>query len=253
MTAPTAGPPPAPEPAGGVASTLHALIFGPGTLTRARLDGQTTPYVPMEWLLLFFAAAYLVLVFVQTRGAAGPSPEVASLCAQSGGQGTDLSSLLGGAGGDVQVSPGAARTLSLVGRALCDPAPFTRAFAFSIPIAFLLLIPLFAWLMQLAFRRQMPGFHGNWIYAVESHAALFALLTALALESFVGSFLLGFLCSVAGIVYLSWNLVAGVRVAYGVSTGAAKWRTTVVGVGYAVCLVITVGALMWGMLARTLA
>lgn len=251
MTAPASAP--APGSTGGVAGTLHALILRPGTLTRARLEGRTTPYVPMEWLLLVFAAAYLALVFVQTRGASAPSPEVASLCASSGGQGADLTSLLGGTGGDVQLSPGAARALSLAGRALCDPAPFTRAFAFSIPIAFLVLIPLFAWLMQLAFRKQMPRFHDNWIYAVESHAALFALLTALALESFLRSYLLGFLCSVAGIVYLSWNLVAGVRVAYGVGASAARWKTTVVGVAYAVCLVVAVGAIMWALLARTLA
>ncbi|OYV74373.1 MAG: hypothetical protein B7Z72_00300 [Gemmatimonadetes bacterium 21-71-4] len=242
-----------PEPSGGVADTLRTLIFQPGVLTRARLEGRPTRYVALERLLLAFAGAYLVLVFVQTRGPSAPSPEVASLCASSDGQGADLTSLIGGTGGDGRISPAGGRLLALAGRALCDPAPFTRAFAFAIPIAFLLLIPLFAWLMQVAFRTQMPGFHGNWIYAVESHAALFALLTGLALESFIGSFLLGFLCSVAGIVYLSWNLVAGVRVAYGVSTRAAKWKTTVVGVGYAVCLVAAVGLLMWAMLARTLA
>ncbi|MDE3215512.1 MAG: DUF3667 domain-containing protein [Gemmatimonadota bacterium] len=233
--------------------TLRALIVRPGALTRARLDGRRAPYVAVEWLLLAFAAIYLGLVFVQTRGPSGPPPDVASLCASSDGQGAGLAGLAGPAGGDLQASAGTARLLDLAGRALCDPAPFTRAFAFAIPVAFLLLIPLFAWLMQRAFRAQMPDFHGNWIFALESHAALFALLTALALESFAGSVLLGVLCSVAGVFYLSWNLVAGVRTAYGVTTRAAKWKTTLVGVGYAVCLVVAVGAIAWAMLARTLA
>ncbi len=249
----TPEPAPAAEPAPGIIGTLRTLMFRPGVLTRARLEGRPTPYVTMEWLLVFFAAAYLVLVFVQTRQAAMPSSDVAALCTSSpDGQSLNLPSLLGASGSNLQVSPQAAGVLDLAGRALCDPAPFTRAFAFAIPIAFLLLIPLFAWLMQLAFRAQMPGFQANLTYSVESHAALFVLLTALALESALGSYLIGFLCSVAGIVYLSWNLVAGVRTAYGVSAKAARWKTTLVGVGYAVCLVVVVGAIMWAILERTL-
>jgi hypothetical protein len=161
---------------------------------------------------------------------------------------SQLQTSLGGAGSDFQLSPLAARVLNLAGRAMCDPARYTRAFAFAIPIAFLILIPLFAVLMQVAFRKQIPGFSGNWTYAVESHAALFLLLTALALESFLGSFALDFLCSVGGLVYASWNLVVGVRVAYGVSTRAARWKTTLVGVGYALGLVAVAGTVMWALL-----
>ncbi len=248
MTAPA----PLPESPGGVVDSLRLLVAHPGALTRARLGGQGARFTPLGGLLLLFAAAYLALVYVQTRGPSVLDPEVASVCASSGGQSIDISSLLGGAGAAVDVSAGESRALALAGRALCDPAPFERAFAFAIPLAFLALIPLFAALMQLAFRGVMPGFAGSWTYALESHAALFALLTALALESFIGSWLLGFLCSVGGLIYLSWNLVAGVRLAYGVSTRAARWRTTLVGVGYAVCLVVAVGLIMWAMLPRTL-
>jgi len=42
---------------------------------------------------------------------------------------------------------------------------------------------------------------------------------------------------------------AGVQLAYGVSARAARWKTTLVGVIYAVCLVIAVGLLMWVQLA----
>jgi len=239
-------------PDGRLKETLRALVVRPGSLTRAVREGTGSRYFPLGGLLLAFAAVYLALVFVQTRGASGPPDDIAGLCTDGGGQGADLQTLIGAAGasGDnVQVSPSATRVLNFASHSLCDPAPMMRAFAFAIPIAFLLLIPVFAWLMQLAFRAQMPGFNGNWIYAVESHAALFLLLTALAVESFLGSFVLGFLCSVGGLVYTSWNLTAGVQLAYGVSARAARWKTTLVGVIYAVCLVIAVGLLMWVQLA----
>ena len=233
-------------------ATLLALLGHPGAITRAILDGRPARYVGPGRLLLGFAAAFFLLTGLQLRGTPAQSPEVAAACSDSGGT-SDLGALLGAAGAPgvtANASPGAATALRIASDALCNPRKYTRAFGLAIPVAFLLLMPLSAVLMQVAFRTQMPGFAGNWLYGLEAHAALFALLTALALVSFTGSTLLGVLASLAGLVYASWNLVAGVQGAYRVSARVAAWKTTAVGVVYALVLTVVSVLLVWAQLAR---
>ncbi|MGA9837321.1 MAG: hypothetical protein WBQ26_08430 [Gemmatimonadaceae bacterium] len=243
------------EPARGwgrVAATLRALVFHPGSLTREELAGRPADHLPLVWVLPVLATAFFALTSLQQRRAAAPSSDVAATCAGSKGDASGLSALLGVAGTPgttAGLSPEAVGALHVASEVLCDPGPLTRALAFAFPIALLLLMPLSAGLMQAAFRRQMPGFRANWVYGLEVHSALFLLLSALALLSFAGSFLLGFVASVGGLVYTSWNLVRGVQTAYGVSERAAVWRTTAVGVVYALFLIVAVFAVMWVLLA----
>jgi len=235
-----------------LSATLRALLQRPGTITRAILDGRPAEYVGPGRLLLGFAAAFFLLTALQLRSTPAQSPDVAAACSGSGVT-SDLGVLLGAAqapGVTANASPAAATVLRVASDALCNPRKFTRAFGLAIPVAFLLLMPLSAALMQVAFRTQLPGFAGNWLYALEAHAALFALLTALALVSLTGSTLLGVLASLAGLVYASWNLVAGVQRAYRVSARAAAWKTTAVGVVYALVLTIVSALLGWAQLAR---
>lgn len=235
-----------------LSDTLRVLLRHPGAITRAILDGQPARYVGPGRLLLGFATAFFLLTAWQLRSAPAPSPEVAAACADSGGT-SDLGALLGAAQTPAiagNASPAAALVLRTASDALCNPRQYTRAFGLAIPVAFLLLMPLSAGLMQIAFRAQLPGFAGNWLYGLEVHAALFALLTALALVSLTGSTLLGVLASLAGLVYASWNLVAGVQCAYRVSAGVAAWKTTAVGVVYALVLTIVAVLLVWAQLAR---
>lgn len=232
--------------------TLRALIGQPGAITRAILDGQSTRYVGPGRLLFGFATAFFLLTALQLRGTQAPSPDVAAACAGSGGT-SALEALLGAAqapGAIASASPGAATALRIASDALCNPRQYTRAFGLAIPVALLLLMPLSAGLMQIAFRTQVPGFAGNWLYGLEVHAALFALLTSLALVSVTGSTLLGVLASLAGLVYASWNLVAGVQCAYRVSARVAAWKTTAVGVVYALALTVVSVLLVWAQLAR---
>jgi hypothetical protein len=234
-----------------VAATVRALVFAPGSLTRAEWARARGGYLPLSGLLAGLVAAFFGLTAIQQRHAAQPSPDVAAACAGTGSDIGGLSGLLGGEatpGASTELSPAAGTVLRFARRALCDPAPITRAFAFGVPIAFLLLMPLSAALMQLAFRRQVPDFRRNWVYGLEAHAALFLLLVGLALVSFSGSFLLGFLASIGGLGYTTWNVVRGVEVAYGVSARAAAWKTTAVGMIYAVVLALAVALVVWVLL-----
>lgn len=235
-----------------VRTTLRALVRTPGEITRATLDGQGTAYITPGRLLLAFVVGFFALTALQLRATPSVSPEVASACVDANNP-SDLGALLGAAGSPevtAGASPTAVAILRMAGDALCNPQRYTRAFSIAIPVAFLLLMPLSALLMQVAFRRQMPDFHGNWVYGLEAHAGLFALLMALAAIALVGSTILGVLASLGGLVYASWNLVAGVQRAYGVSARTAALKTTVVGVVYALVLTVVSALLVWLLLAR---
>ncbi len=244
---------PAEAPGGRMARTLRALALRPGALTRAALDGRAADFVGPGTLLAVFAAGFFLITWMQQRHPAGPSPDVAALCTSEGTGESPLGALIGGSAGAGTLAgetPDEARTLNFAEDALCHPQRYARAFAVAVPLGFLLLIPLSALLMQAAFRREMPGFAGNWRFALEAHAALFLLLTVLGLISLAGSFLLGFLASVAGLFYASWHLVSGAERAYRVSARTATWRTTVVGIPYAMVLAAVVAGLMWALLVR---
>ena len=232
--------------------SLRALVRTPGVITRATLDGQGATFIAPGRLLLAFTAGFFVLTALQLRATPPVSPEVASACADANNP-SDLGALLDAARSPqvtASASPAAAVILRIAGDALCNPQRYTRALSVAIPVAFLLLMPLLALFMQVAFRSQMPSFQGNWLYGLEAHAALFALLLALAVISLVGSTVLNMLASLGGLVYASWNLVAGVQRAYGVSARTAAWKTTGVGVAYALVLTVVSALLVWLLLAR---
>ena len=230
-------------------NTLGDLVLRPGSITRALFDGTDAGrYVSLGRLLAAFVFAFFALTWAQERQAANPRATAPTACADSA-TASQLDALLGEA--DAQNSSAqSVQALETLSAALCDPGRYTRAFSLAVPIGFLLLIPLSALLMQAAFRRQQPSYRANWQYGLEAHAALFVLLTVLAALGFVASLTVGVLASVAGLVYASWNLVAGVRTAYGVSGRTAAWKTTLIGVPYAFVLAATTLVLMWAMLAR---
>jgi hypothetical protein len=238
-------------PRGPWSATLHDLALRPGAITRAVLDGQGGEYLPLGRLLVILVAVFFALTLLQPRAAGGPSAEVAAACGGAGGS-TDLGLLLGAAGAPEATAnaPIAAGVLHFAGEVLCDPQRFTRAFSLAIPLGFLLLMPLSAGLMQLAFRKDMPGFAANWAYGLEAHAALFLLLIVLVVVSLVGPGWLSFLASVAGLFYASWNVLAGVERAYRVSGRTAAWRTTGVGVVYAVALTVVSTLLFLALFGR---
>ncbi|HVB30097.1 MAG TPA: hypothetical protein VNE60_01070 [Gemmatimonadaceae bacterium] len=231
-------------------ATLRALVAHPGALTRSRLDGRSQRYVPLTTLLVSCAAAFFVLTTVLSHRPTNDAAAKSCATAPGGDGGLDsaLGPLLGLAADQPAAAPASPAEfwlLHAVEQLLCDPQRFTYALGLAVPIAFLVLIPAFAGLMHLAFRRELPGYAGHWTYAVESHAALFLVLSALAVVSALGSSFLSFFASLGGLVYTTWNLHAGVQTTYRVTSRTATWRTTLVGVAYALLLVAAVGVTLW--------
>ena len=232
-------------------ATLRDLVLRPGKITRAVLDGQGAGYLPLGRLLVVLAAVFFLLTLVQQGLHREPAPEAVAACA-NGRANADLGPLLGATGAsDASASGTAAAGIEhLAGELLCDPQRFTRAVSLAVPIAFLLLLPLSAVLMLLAFRKQIPSLRGNWTYGLEAHGALFLLLIALLVVSLPGLGLLSFLASVAGLFYATWNVLAGVERAYRVGPSVAAWRTTAVGVVYAVVLTVVATLLFLSLFSR---
>ncbi|MGH7688772.1 MAG: hypothetical protein ACREN3_04130 [Gemmatimonadaceae bacterium] len=233
------------------ANTLRTLILRPGAITRAALDGQGGGYLPLGRLLVVLAAVYFLITLAQQDLQRPPDPAAAAACA-NGRVKSELDLLLGAVGAPeaVGADSAAAGLEHVIGAVLCDPQRLTSAFSLAVPIAFLLLLPLSAALMQLAFRKQLPRFRDNWRYGLEAHAALFLLLIVLLVLSLPGIWLLGFLASVAGLVYASWNVMSGVERSDRVSPGMAARRTTAVGVVYAAALAIVATLLVLGLVGR---
>ncbi len=231
--------------------TLRDLTLRPGAITRAVLDGQGGGYLPLGRLLVVLAAVFFLITLVQQGRRHEPTPDTVAACAN--GQVTSDLGLLLGTGGAPEASASGSAVAGLehfAGEALCDPERFTRAVSLAVPIAFLLLLPLSAGLMQLAFRKQMPRFRDHWLYGLEAHAALFLLLIALLVVSLPGAGLLSFVASVAGLFYATWNVLDGVERVYRVSPGVAAWRTTAVGIVYAVALTVIATVLFLALFGR---
>ncbi len=231
--------------------TLRDLILRPGTITRAVLDGQGGGYLPLGRLLVVLVALFFALTLVQQGRAHEPTPDAVAACTK-GRANAEISGLMGAAGAPDASAAGStvAGLEHLAGELLCDPQRFTRAVSLALPIAILLLLPLSAGLMLLAFRTQMPHFRDNWRYGLEAHAALFLLLIALLVVTLPGWGPLSFLASVGGLFYATWNVLAGVERAYRVSSGVAVWRTTAVGVVYAVALTVVATLLFLSLFGR---
>ncbi len=229
-------------------ATLRDLAVRPGAITRAVLDGRGQRYLPLGRLLIVLATLFFLLTLVQQRGGEAP-PRAVSACTE--GAAADLGALLGPApAAGARGAESIAGLRHFVGELWCEPRRFTRAASLAVPVAFLLLMPLSAGLMRMAFRREMPKFRDNWTYGLEAHAALFLLLLVLLLLSLPEVPLLGFAASVAGLFYATWNVLAGVELAYGVSPRVAVWRTTAVGMVYAVVLTVVATLLFLALFGR---
>ena len=232
-------------------ATLRDLVLRPGTITRAVLDGEGQGYLPLGRLLVVLAVLFFLVTLIQQGWRREPSPAAIAACA-NGRVPPDLGALLPPTGAADAPAAGstAAGLEHFAGELLCDQQRLTRALSLAVPIAFLLLLPLSAGLMQLAFRKQMPRFRDNWLYGLEAHAALFLLLLALLLLSVPGVGWVSVAASVAGVFYATWNVLAGVEQAYRVAPGVAMWRTTAVGVVYAAALALVATLLFLAVFGR---
>lgn len=161
--------------------TLGQLFFRPGLLIREYLAGRRAPYVPPLKMFLLTTVIFFGLVallprarFVAFRTNEAPA---AAQRQEPSPQVPRYGFRLPTASGDLSWIN---RRLDEAGnRAVENPEAFGDAVLANLPRAFFVLLPVFALLVKLFYRRQDRYFLDHLIFALYYHAFAFVLLTLL--------------------------------------------------------------------------
>jgi hypothetical protein len=194
-----------------VLRSLRRLVFSPGFLTRAYMDGRRARWLsPLKLYLLTSVAAFAVLTFAGddaglrialTKGPVGPQEAAAAI---------------------------------------------DDARALWVPRVVFVLVPFFAWLVALVRRRSGRRYPTHFVFALHVHAAFFAMrgiVTAvtLVLPLAVKPYANGFLN-----LYVIGYLFLAFQIAYGDSRARAARDTVLVSVVYVVILMLVAGLVVLG-------
>ena len=224
---------------GKLATTFRMLVARPGALTNEYLAGRRVRYISP--LRVYLTCSLLFFFF----GAIVPPPE--RVVSQKGGQ---VSTHLGVI--TITESDSAATIAALdsmaqhrkvvsrvwgkhFGAAMRQRGAVTADMAAAIPKTMFVLVPLFAALVMLVFRRMRRRFPQHLAFALHVHAYMFLVLTLMLVRRFIPTMVpaivvLELVCFAAIIVYL----VRALRTVYNVGTGGAIARTALIASTYLV-------------------
>ncbi len=222
---------------GKIPSTLATLLLKPGVLTRDFLAGRRARWLPPLRVYLICSVAYFamgpLIEAITQRPVEGP--------VKFGITDTD---------GSGQLTPEQRREIEAgfparvfgmdrLERALSDPAAINREVNLLLPKGMFVLLPLFALLTHVAWRRQMPRYPAHLYVALHIHAAWFA---ALALTTMVmGLIPLRAVQTVVGmsmVVYVVWYGLTAMRRVFGQSWPRTIGKAAAVTIVYMVCQVV---------------
>ena len=238
---------------GKLASTFRLLVARPGALTIEYLNGRRVRYIsPLRLyltcsLLFFFVAAVV------------PQPQRTVVH-----RGRQVSTQLGLI---TITEPDSAATIASLdsmaqhrklasrvwgrhfGAAMRQRGLVIARMTAAIPKTMFVLVPLFAALVMLAFRRSRRRFPQHLAFALHVHAYLFLVLTVMLVRRFMPTMVaavlvIELLCFGAIAAYL----VRAMRIVYGVRTGEAIARSALVGAAYfalfLVAMLVTFGLIV---------
>jgi hypothetical protein len=234
---------------GKVATTLRFLVTRPGFLTRESLAGRRARYVGPLRLYLVCSVAYFLV------GAA--LPDTSGIAVRTSGPGSvRISSDAPPPAADPPScrprepgEPDAAwRLRQLDCKSDRNPAVFQRALDQNRPRMMFLLLPAYAAILALFFRRRTYPEHV--VFALHLHALVFlALLAARVADMWPDGD--GWVDGVLSVVVAAYSVVA-LRNAYGRSWGSTLARSVGVGAIYAVVfLVVFFGAMIATLIVTT--
>lgn len=153
-----------------VLETLRLLVFKPGVLTLAYLEGRRNRFVPPFRLYIFMSfLLFSAFAMVHVGGAkkTGQAPSSISLTA-----GTPKT--------ENQAQPEWIKTLNARAKAAThDPERFQHAFLSNLSKALFLLMPLFAAMLHLLYLRKKPFFVDHLILSLHYHTFSFLVILAL--------------------------------------------------------------------------
>jgi hypothetical protein len=226
---------------GKIPSTLKTLLFKPGRLTLDFFEGKRARWLPPLRLYLICSIAYFL---------AGPAVEAinhraARQTARFRMTATDSSQVTQEMREQIDASP-VARLLGKknVERILADPAAFQRDFNRNYPKAMFVLLPLFALLTNVVYRRAAFRYPAHLYFALHLHAAVFAGLAITNAATVVGGNAWLAITGMLGIGYMLWYALRSARVVFGGTVVSTFGRLAVVGTVYWVFFLLSTVALI---------
>ena len=214
---------------GKIPTTLVALMTKPGQLTLDFLQGRRARWLLPLRLYLICSVVYFVT---------GPTVEAITnrKVRQAVRFGVTMSDT-------AQLTPEARAELDssavtrFIGkermeRIIANPSGLQREFSRNYPKAMFVLLPLFAFLTHVAFRKAAPRYPAHLYYALHLHAAAFAALTITTVLSTPGGVAWEVIVQLAGIGYIVWFALRSARVVFGTSIAATLGRMSLVGIAY---------------------
>jgi len=217
---------------GRVVGTLRVLLSKPGELTAEFLRGRRASYLAPLRLYLICSIAYFGLQPVVEWAAGSPAA----------GRGVSVVDPETRAAIDSLPAPALVREQLL--RAAAEPAGFAHDVALSIPRAMFVLVPVFALLTRLVYRKAEPNYLPHLYYAMHVFAATFAVQAVALLPALTRIPGIGLVSGLATLGYLCWYAVASLQRVYGGTARQAFWSATIIGVGYLFAYVIAIAGVI---------
>jgi hypothetical protein len=225
--------------------TLKALFLRPGLLTLDFLAGRRARWLPPLRLYVICSLAYFLsgplVEAITHRGAR----EIAKIT-------------ITGSNGERTITPEVRRQIAeglparvfgveRLERAAAHPQELNHAINGAFPKAMFVLLPLFALITNLAWRRRLPHYPAHLYLALHMHAAWFGLLalTTLAMIPFSPTGRIAALVGMLGVVYIIGYMLLTVRRVFRESWPRTIAKAIVVWAVYCVCLLL-MGLVMLG-------
>jgi hypothetical protein len=219
---------------GKVPATLKTLFLKPGQLTIDLLAGRRARWLsPLRVYLICSVAFFGGRLLLEEMGLRTPR----DMAQVSFDDRTTTGPLTAEERAVIEKGPlGRIFGVDRLERAAADPKRLNRAFDTSFPRAMFILLPLFALLTNVAWRKARPGYPAHLYAALHIHAAAFgSLLIFSTAIGFIRSDTAAVIPFAVWLAYLVWYGLTALRRLFGDSWPVTLLKAAVVGIAYWAC------------------
>ena len=219
---------------GKVPRTLKALLLRPGLLTADYLGGRRARWLPPLRLYLWCSVIFFL-----------SGPAVEAITHRSIREGAKIT--IKNDDGTTRLTPEIRRQIAnglpgrvlgveRIERAATHSAELNQTIQAALPKAMFVLLPLFALLTSIAWRRQGRGYPAHAYLALHLHSAWFVALAVVTIAAgFIESSGIQSFIAFAGFVYAVWYLLVALRMVFGESWPRTITKAALVAITYGPC------------------
>jgi hypothetical protein len=230
---------------GKLPATLRALFFRPGLLTEDFLAGRRARWLPplrvyLICSLVFFASRPLI------EAATGRAlPGIVTVTATDESGNVSLAALRRAAREGFPAKIFGADRLE---RAVADLGRLNREIYAALEKAAFVLLPVFALLTTVAWRRRQRRYPAHLYVALHIHAAVFCALAVSRLAGFIPSRALASIAGMLFLAYAVWYIFAALHRIFGESWPKTIAKGLAIGIVYVACLnLVSLAALSYAL------